>query len=59
MNKNLLSLLVGIVLVLSSILMRIQIAGNAWQIVLGIGIMLEIVGVIGIFRDVKNRNTGA
>ncbi len=55
MNKPLPLLLLGIVLVISSVVFRASMPGNAWQIVLGIGILLEIWGAAGLWLEAKKR----
>jgi hypothetical protein len=55
MNKPLPLLLVGVVLVASSIVFRASFPGNAWQIMLGIGILLEIWGGAGMWIEAKKR----
>lgn len=48
-------LLLGIVLVISSVVFRASMPGNSWQIVLGIGILLEISGAAGMWLEAKKR----
>lgn len=55
MNKPLPLLLLGIVLVASSVVFRASMPGNAWQIVLGVGILLEIWGAAGLWLEAKKR----
>ena len=55
MNKPLPLLLIGVVLVASSVVFRASMPGNAWQIVLGIGILLEIFGAVGLWLEAKKR----
>lgn len=58
MNKPLPLLLIGAVLVMASVVFRASFPGNAWQIVLGIGILLEIWGAAGMWFEAKKRGDG-
>ncbi len=58
MTKPLPLLLIGIVLVMASIVFRASFPGNSWQIVLGIGILLEIWGAAGMWLEAKKRGNG-
>ena len=55
MNKPLPLLLIGTVLVMASVVFRASFPGNAWQIVLGIGILLQIWGGAGMWLEAKKR----
>lgn len=59
MGKPLPLLLIGIILVVSSVVFRASMPGNAWQIVLGIGILLEIWGAAGMWLEAKKRRDEA